>query len=299
MDKTLSFAQGMRTSYRSMIPMAGAPDPVSAIKTIAIPTENHDHHITVRLYYPNQKQLSQALPVIIFAHGGCFISGDLDTHDVLVRAIANGAEAIVAYVDYRLAPEHPFPAGLDDMYTVLEWIYHHADTINADPERIAVCGDSAGANLVTVMTMMARANNGPKIAAQWLIYLYAASEGRDTASWAALGDTYFPTQEVHINSMQAYTPKEIDPATSYISPLNGHHEDLPPALIQVGALDPLKDENIAYHEALSKAGTPSTIQVYERQQHGFIQFFKDRTQHSEGARAVQEGIQFLRSAFGQ
>ncbi|WP_136669242.1 alpha/beta hydrolase [Flavobacterium sp. H122] len=296
MSTELTFAKELRSSYRAMIPSAGTPDTECEIKTIHIPTNDVEYSIPVHLYIPKHLE-TESLPVVVFAHGGCFVAGDLETHVVMAHTIANGAKAIVAYVDYRLAPEHPFPAGLNDIYTAIEWISNNANQIEANPNKIAVCGDSAGANLATVVTMMARDKNGPQIVGQWLIYLYAASLDMNTASWKELGDTNFPTKEVFISSMNGYIPNGTNSDLPYIAPLNGNHKNLPPAFIQVGELDPLLDENKNYNKALIEAGVKSEVCVYNNQYHGFIQFFKNNEQNSEGLKAINEGIQFLNLIF--
>lgn len=296
MSVTLTFAKELRTSYSSMIPSAGKADIECEIKIISIPTNDSGHSIPVVLYIPKHLN-KETLPVVVFAHGGCFVAGDRETHVVMAHTIANGAKAIVAYVDYRLAPEHPFPAGLNDIYTAIEWISRNALTIGANPNKIAVCGDSAGANLATVAAMMARDKQGPQIVGQWLIYLYAAALETSTASWKELGNTNFPTKEVFINSLNAYIPNGTGTNLEYVAPLNGNHKNLPPAFIQVGELDPLLDENISYNEALLKAGGKSEIRVYKNQFHGFVQFFKNREQNSEGLTAINAGIEFLNLIF--
>lgn len=292
------FATGLRTSYRSMIPMAGKPDSECDVKTIAVPTTDSKYSITVHLYIPKSRNI-EFLPIVVFAHGGCFVAGDLETHTVLAHTIANDTKAMVAYVDYRLAPEHPFPTGLNDFYTALEWVSANAATIGADPSKIAVCGDSAGANIATVATMMARDKKGPQIVGQWLIYLYAASLEMNTVSWKALGDTNFPSKEVFVNSMGCYIPEGIGSDLPYIAPLKGNHKNLPPAFIQVGELDPLLDENINYNQALLQAGVKSEVRVYGKQNHGFVQFFKNKEQNTEGLTALNDGIEFLNSIFNR
>lgn len=298
MNKASMFANELRTSYRSMIPSAGKPDTECEIKIIYIPAKDSDYKIPVHLYVPKHSG-TRPLPIVVFAHGGCFVAGDLETHTVLVHTIANSVKAIVAYVDYRLAPEHPFPAGLNDVYTTIEWISDYADEIGADPNKIVVCGDSAGANLATVATMMTRDKKGPQIVGQWLIYLYAGSLEMNTVSWKELGDTNFPSKEVFTSSLEGYLPREIGSSLPYIAPLNGKHENLPPAFIQVGDLDPLLDENINYNKALLQAGVKSEVRVYNKQYHGFIQFFKNSEQNTEGLKALNEGIEFLQSIFNK
>ncbi|MEG0930778.1 alpha/beta hydrolase [Algoriella sp.] len=295
-DDLLTFAKNFRNSYRSSIPSAGTPDVFAEIKKVNIPSKDAEYDIPVNFYIPKVVD-SESLPVVVFAHGGCFISGDLETHAVMAHTIANGAKAIVAYVDYRLAPEHPFPTGLNDFYTTIEWISSNATQIGADANKIAVCGDSAGANFATVAAMMARDKNGPKIIGQWLIYIYAASLEANTPSWNKLGETYFPTKEVFINSIDAYVPNVSERDSLYIAPLDGNHKNLPPAFIQVGELDPLSDENVAYNNALIQAGVKSEVHVYDKQTHGFIQFFKASEQNTEGLKAINDGIDFLNSLF--
>ena len=119
--------------------------------------------VPVRIYWPQATEQSN-LPVVVFYHGGGFALGDLDTHDPVARAHAVGTDAIVVSVDYRLAPEHPFPAGLDDCWAALQWVGEHAADLGGDPNRIAVAGDSAGANLAAVVTHLARDNGGPELA---------------------------------------------------------------------------------------------------------------------------------------
>ena len=295
-ENLLEFAKELRESYRGSIPTAGTPDVFAEIKKINIPSTNDGYNIPVDFYIPKDVD-SESLPVVVFAHGGAFVSGDLDTHAVMAHTIANSTKAIVAYADYRLAPEYPFPTGLNDFYTTIEWISNNAAQIGANANRIAVCGDSAGANIAAVSAMMARDKNGPKIIGQWLIYIYTASLEANTSSWKQLGETYFPTKDVFIKSIDAYVPNVSERNSPYIAPLTGNHENLPPAFIQVGELDPLLDENREYNKALIEAGVKSEIREYDKQTHGFIQFFKDSEKNAEGLRAINDGIDFLNSLF--
>lgn len=236
------------------------------------------------------------MPVVIFAHGGGFTSGTLDTHDVLARAIALRSGAAVLAVDYRLAPEHPYPAGLEDLYTALLWVKRNAATINADATRIAVAGDSAGANLVAALAMLARDHGAPTIVAQWLMYA-TLSNKMDTPSWEQLGNTHMPTREMNAVVIASYVPADVGPSDPLVAPLWGKHDNLPPALLQVGELDPLRDENIAYAAALREAGGRAEAIVYPGNPHGFLQFFKNERSSPGGARALEEGTRFLRAAW--
>ena len=144
--------------------------------------------IPVRIYWPPVAQHTD-LPVVVFYHGGGWSLGDLDTHDAVARAHAVGAEAIVVSVDYRLAPEHPFPAGVDDCWAALQWVGEHAAELGGDPNRIAVAGDSAGGNLSAVMALLARDNGGPPLAFQLLWYPMV------TADLSGLPPAYIGTAE--------------------------------------------------------------------------------------------------------
>lgn len=296
-DPLQAFVDETRTSYRAMTPTAGAPDAVAEVRSLFIPAQSPARNIPVRVYVPQGMAGEKNLPVVLFAHGGGFVSGDLDTHDVLVRAIANGAKALVVSIDYRLAPEFPFPAGLEDIYATLQWVAKQAAVIGGDANRIAVSGDSAGANLATAVAILSRDRSGPKIAAQWLMYP-TVSNKMDTASWKEFGDKNFPTRTVNTNVIAAYVPRDTSPYAPLVAPLWAKHHNLPPALIQVGEYDPLRDENIAYADSLKKAGTVASTIVYKKQMHGFIQFYKDKVRYAEGETALNAGVGFLRSIFG-
>lgn len=292
----VAFADGMRTNYRTMMPTAGSPDPVAEVRPVDIFATNPARNIPARLYLPLGTAGRAKLPLVLFAHGGGFVSGDLDTHDVMVRAMANRVGAIVISIDYRLAPEWPFPAGLEDVYATLLWASEHAEEIGGDASQIAVSGDSAGANLAAVSAILSRDRGGPKICAQWLMYP-TVSNKMDTPSWQEFGDTNFPTRQVNTGVIAAYVPEGTSPYTSLVAPLWAEHKDLPPALVQVGELDPLRDENLAYAQALARAGVEAKAIVYEGQQHGFIQFYKDVAANPRGESALDDGAKFLRSKF--
>ncbi|MFD3459192.1 alpha/beta hydrolase [Nocardia fluminea] len=291
------FVRAMRADYRALIPSAGTPDPVAEIETIAVPSSADDERaIPVRAYHPSDAGAGPH-PIIVFAHGGGWCSGDFDTHDVLCRALANRTGAILLAVDWRLAPEHQFPAGLDDLYTVIAWAHRYGESLGGDPARLIVSGDSAGANLVTVASALSRDRKGPPIAAQLLFYPPVAGATL-TASREEFGDTHFPQREVMDNVLTAYLPDGVDASNPLVAPLYGDLADLPPAFLQVGEFDPLRDEGIAYAEALSRAGVKAESKVYPRSEHGFIQFFKDKPNHPEGERALDDAVVFLREVLG-
>jgi acetyl esterase len=198
------------------------------------------------------------------------------------------AGVLVVSVDYRLAPEHPFPAAVDDCYAALEWVSEHAGEIGGDPDRVAIGGDSAGGNLSAVTALKARDLNGPALAFQLLIYPATNLDSMDTDSWNALNDDYLLTREA-VNFMRGeYVPDLSDRKLPEVSPLLAEkHDGLPPALI----IDPLRDEGEAYAQKLAAAGVPVRHVRYEGVLHGFFGipvFRKGRTSLEETAEVLKE-----------
>lgn len=210
------------------------------------------------------------LPVLVYFHGGGWTIGDLDTHDVLCRQFANGSGCAVVAVDYRMGPEHRFPAAVDDCLAATAWVARQASTFGVDATRLAVGGDSAGGNLAAVVALLARDRDDLAIAYQLLIYP-ATDMRRGHASHTANGRGYLLETE----TISYYHDHYIDDAAHdhdwRASPLL--HDDLshlPPALVLTAGFDPLRDEGLAYADALAAAGNRSTYICFERQLHGFI-----------------------------
>jgi acetyl esterase len=228
----------------------------------------------VRLYTP---QVSHApLPIIVHFHGGGWVVCNLDTHDAIARFYCKHANAIVVSVDYRLAPEHKFPAAVDDSFAGLRWAVDHAGEFGGDPKRVAVTGDSAGGTLSTVVCQLAKAAGGPKIAFQAL--LYPAVDMDLTADYASRrqfgGGEYFLSmaemQWFTANYLNAPSSDAKDPrASPLLSPdLSG----LPPALIVAAGCDVLRDEGKAYADKLAQAGVPVEYRCFENTIHAFASF---------------------------
>ncbi len=238
---------------------------------------NHGYHtdIPVRIYWPPVAEDSE-LPIVVFYHGGGFALGDLDTHDPVARAHAVGAEAIVVSVDYRLAPEHPFPAGVDDCWAALQWAAEHAAALGGDPNRIAVAGDSAGANLAAVMALLARDNGGPKLAFQLLWYPTTAAN-LSLPSFTENADAPILNRDVIDAFLTWYIPG-VDisdhaalPAT--IAPANAaDFRGLASAYIGTAEHDPLRDEGAHYAELLNAAGVPVERSNEPTLVHGYVSF---------------------------
>jgi acetyl esterase len=228
--------------------------------------------IGLRLYRPLQPAAtgSAALPVLVYFHGGGWVIGDLDTHDTLCRELANGAGCAVVAVDYRMAPEHRFPAAVDDCLAATSWVQRNAATLRLDATRLAVGGDSAGGNLAAVVALAARDAGQPALVFQLLIYP-ATDMRRGAPSHTRNGQGYLFTRD----SLDYYHGHYIgDPAHDLdwrASPLL--HPDLarlPPALVLIAGYDPLHDEGLHYAQRLSDAGNRATCVSFPRQIHGFV-----------------------------
>ncbi|MGE2723886.1 alpha/beta hydrolase [Mycolicibacterium pulveris] len=226
-----------------------------------------DGPIPVRIYRP--LGASGALPVLVYAHGGGWVFCDLDSHDGLCRAFANLLGAVVISVDYRLAPEHRWPAAAEDVYTVTQWTAQRADALGVDPARLMVGGDSAGGNLAAVTALMARDRGGPALAAQLLVYPMIAADF-DTRSYQLFGQGFYNPRPALQWYWDQYVPSPADRSHPYASPLCADLQGLPPAVVVIAGHDPLRDEGVAYADALAEAGVHAAQCHYEGGVHGFI-----------------------------
>ncbi|WIM88608.1 alpha/beta hydrolase [Candidatus Mycobacterium wuenschmannii] len=237
--------------------------------------ENHSANgVPVRIYWPQSEPGN--LPIVVFIHGGGFALGDLDTHDPVARAHAVGAEAIVVSVDYRLAPEHPFPAGVDDCWTALQWTAEHAAELGGDPTRIAVAGDSAGGNLAAVIAQRARDEGGPKLAFQLLWYPTITAD-LSLPSFTENADAPILDRDVidaflswYIPGLDISDPKALPPA---LAPCNAaDFSGLAPAFIGSAEHDPLRDDAAVYAKLLNDAGVPAELSNEGTLVHGYVSF---------------------------
>ena len=228
-----------------------------------------DGTIAVRSYRP---VVDEILPALVFFHGGGWTIGDLDTHDVVCRQLALGARCAVFSVDYRLAPEHPFPAAVEDCFAATRFIFDHAEKMDIDPDRIAVGGDSAGGNLAAVVALMARDKGGPPLACQLLIYP-ATDQRCGHPSHERNGQGYLLTKEGIRFFRGGYLPDEKDRTDWRASPLlAASHAGVAPAFVLTAGYDPLVDEGRAYAERLAKAGVEVGYREYSDMVHGFVLF---------------------------
>ena len=222
--------------------------------------------IPVRIYRPSTEP---GLPVVVFFHGGGWVVGDLESHDHGARAIASKAECVVVAVDYRLAPEHKFPAALDDCWAVTEWVATHADELGVDATRLAVAGDSAGGNLAAVVTNRSRTVDTVQIIHQALIYpVTDATCARPSMVENAEG--YMLTADGMRWFNGHYANSEADFTDPRYSPLFDELAGAAPAIVITAGFDPLRDQGIAYAEALGAAGVEVDHINYETMFHGFF-----------------------------
>ncbi len=249
--------------------------------------------IPMRTYRP--ADLERPLPVLVYFHGGGFVIGDRDTHDVPCHHLALAARCLVVSVDYRLAPEHPFPAAVDDAWAATCWVVKHATELGGDGDRVAVGGDSAGGNLSAIVCHLAKQDGAPKLVYQLLIY-----PGTDLTcgmrSHETLGNGYRLTTELLDWFMEHYFAHGGDRRQLTASPLFADDfKDLPPALVLTAGYDPLKDEGRAYADKLRESGVAADLVEYEGMIHGFITMgkFIDAT-----ADALDVCGTALREAFG-
>jgi acetyl esterase len=271
--------------------LQGRPVDVARIEEMRIPGPGGE--IPIRVYWPKQ---GGPLPVLVFYHGGGWVIGSPDTNDNMSRMLANKASAVVVSVDYRLAPEHPFPAALKDCYAALEWVSRHPERLNADRSRIAVGGGSAGGNLAAAVALMARDKAGPRLVHQVLIYPATNLLDLTTASHRDFADGYGLTR-AHVEFFRdAYVPEVADRKNPYASPLLAASlEDLPPAIVITAGFDVLRDEGIAYAERLEAAGVPAVSAHYPHMIHGFVAM--DRV-FGEAEDAIDAAAAALRESFG-
>ena len=225
--------------------------------------------VPLRLYRP--AGLPAAAPVLVYFHGGGWTIGDLDTHDVLCRELALGAACAVVAVDYRLGPEHRFPAAVDDAVAATRWVQAQAAALGLDASRLALGGDSAGGNLAAVVALALRDDPGNAPAPRLQLLVYPATDMRCGApSHQHNGEGYLLTRDT-VGYFRGHYAAPGQWADWRASPLL--HPDLsrlPPALVLTAGFDPLRDEGRAYADALSAAGTPAQYVCFERQIHGFI-----------------------------
>lgn len=278
-----------RQSFKAS-PMSFAEgEPIAHVEDRKIPGPADS--IPIRIYTPEG---SGPFPVLVYFHGGGWVLGDLDSHDALCRSLANGTGCIAVAVDYRLAPEHKFPAATDDCYAATKWIAENASHFNGDPARIAIGGDSAGGNLAAVVAQMIRDQGGPPLVLQ-LLLCPLTDFTADNRSLRENAEGYLLT----VLDLQWFAKHYLNRAEEKNHPLASPMlaadlRGLPSALVITAEFDPLRDEGEEYGNRLKEAGVPVTISRYKGTIHGFIILAAVLDQ---GKKGIAECCCTLRSAF--
>jgi acetyl esterase len=280
-----------RAVIRSRFVAPATPEGVGEVRDASVRGPAGD--IAVRIYRPSS--MPGPVPTLVYAHGGGFVFCDLDSHDGLCRAFANLIPAVVVSVDYRLAPEHQWPAAAEDGFAVAQWAARNADALGGDAGSIAVGGDSAGGNLAAVTALMARDRGAPALAAQLLIYpMIAANFG--TESYRLFGDGFYNPRSAVRWYWDQYVPSSADRLDPYAAPLHADLQGLPPAVVVIAGHDPLRDDAIAYCDALEAANVPTVQCRYDGGIHGFMTMPMLNIAHDARAQACRDLVALLAGA---
>jgi len=247
-----------------------APDPPAIESSYLLLAPGPAGPVPLRAYRPKGAGKDEVLPALVYCHGGGWVIGDLDTHDVVCRTLANGARCAVFSVEYRKAPEAPFPAAVEDCFSALTFISINSNELRTDPSKIAVGGDSAGGTLATVVALLARDAGGPPLSFQLLIYP-GTDQRLGHPSIDSNGEGYLLTKKSMIYFRGHYLPRKEDWLDWRASPLLARSlAKLPPAFVMTAGFDPLRDEGKAYADRLAKEGVQTEYKNYADMVHGFI-----------------------------
>lgn len=259
------YEQSLADARAHLVAATQTDSPIRCMSVVDEWIDLDAHRLAVRVYRPAG---DEPLPMVVYLHGGCWIIGDLDTHDADCRSVASRAGCIVIAVHYRLAPEHPFPAATDDTYSAIVWASEQASRLGGDPNRLAVCGVSAGGNLAAAAAMMARDRSGPRLSAQALVYPITDCD-LSRPSYLRYGNGFLLTTATMRWSWDLYAADQRE--LPLASPMRAaSHAGLAPAFVLVAECDPLRDEGVAYAEVLAAAGVPVELVEVKGQVHAFF-----------------------------
>lgn len=289
---TLSVEEARRQVLLSVAALEGEKEPIKRVEDRGIP--GLGGVIPVRIYTPEGEGL---LPILVYFHGGGWVLCNLDTHDSICRALANLVGCIVVSVDYRLAPEHKYPAAVEDCYAATCWVAQNAAAIGGDSTRLAVGGDSAGGNLTAVVNLIARDEGGPSILFQLLIYPVTDYHTPGTPSYIENQEGYLLSREDMIWYFGQYLSSPDEAQDPHVSPLKASDlSNLPPAMVMTAEFDLLRDEGEAFAQRLQEAGVPVILKRYNGLIHGL--FGKDDG-IDQAIQAQIDAANVLRKAFSR
>jgi acetyl esterase len=279
-----------RTQYEARIALMAPAPAIAAASGAMINGPGGD--LRIRIYTPHG---IGPFPLLVFFHGSGFVLCSLDTHDGMCRNLCAGAQCVVASVDYRLAPEHKFPAGIDDCLCATRWAAAHAAELGADPTRIALAGDSAGANMAAVTALRVKEEGGPALCAQLLLYPVTDYHTPGTPSYEENAEGYGLTRDTMKWFWAHYLNDASEGGHPHASPLRAADlSGLPPALVITAEYDPLRDEGEFYADKLRRAGVPAALTRYDGVNHGFM--FWVGVVDKAGA-AMSQACEWLRGIF--
>ena len=279
----------MRAADEAMLPPVAERVALHRVEDASVPTDAA--HVPVRIYTPGE---AQNYPLIVYLHGGAFFLGSLDTHDHVARSLAKETGCKVVSVGYRLAPEHAFPAGLEDCHAVVRWVVGSGERLSWDHETLAVAGDSSGGNFAAAVAALAH-DEGLDAITHQILYYPSLDLDFDADRYPSLCENAvgYGLETAGLKPFNAfYLDSGADPNDPLVSPIKrADLSGLPPALILTGELDPLRDEGELYGERLREAGVPATVTRYAGAGHGFVQHFSWLAEYH---RAFAQTKEFLR-----
>jgi acetyl esterase len=256
-----------RRSLAQLLGFGGSAPAVGSVAERTLP--GPASQLRLRIYTPAGVGAHAVLPGLVYFHGGGLVAGSLDTHDGICRALTQASGCRLLAVDYRLAPEHPFPGAVEDGLAATAWIAAHAAELGLDPERLGISGDSAGATLAAVVCQSAAAAGQPPLACQFLI-CPIMDYSAESDSRRSLADGYLVDRATLEHDLRHYLPAGADRADPRVSPLRAAAlRGLPPTCVHTAEYDPLRDEGAAYAERLRAAGVPSTYRCHPGMIHLF------------------------------
>ena len=279
-----------RAQYEARIALMAPPAGIAGVREQTI--DGPSDQLRIRIYTPHG---AGPFPLLVFFHGSGFVLCSLDTHDGMCRNLCAGAGCVVASVDYRLAPEHKFPAGLEDCLHATRWVALHAGQLGGDPSRIVVGGDSAGGNMAAVTAIRVRDEGGPALCGQLLLYPVTDYHTPGTPSYEENAEGYGLTRDTMKWFWAHYLRDPPEGTNPHASPLLAPDlSSLPPALVITAEYDPLRDEGEIYANKLRTAGVPTALSRYDGVNHGFM-FWVGIVDKADAA--MNEACEWLRDLF--